>query len=186
MPTPAVDTLHFVNVPCREQMPHFERTYETAGPDLAVIAINAGFNESLDDVRTYRDKLAITMPIVLADARLDAALVAARAPPGDSAANIAASLMNPADISRYKVGTRALGKLPPHCARPPTRHDRSLAHLWPSARLQCQRQSHAGVAAAPLDQQQWLAIGRLKAAAPASEEITERIPEFRTLSASFS
>jgi thiol-disulfide isomerase/thioredoxin len=104
LPTPAVDTLHFVNVPCREQMPHFERTYETAGPDLAVVAINAGFNDSLDDVRTYRDKLAITMPIVLADARLDAALVAARAPPGDSAANIAASLMNPADISRYKVG----------------------------------------------------------------------------------
>jgi peroxiredoxin len=123
-------------VPCREQMPHFERTYETAGPDLAVIAINAGFNDSIDDIRAYRDKLAITMPIVLddgrvgaafnlrvtpqhivigrdgriqyvghlADARLDAALVAARAPPGDSAPNIAARLMNPADISRYKVG----------------------------------------------------------------------------------
>jgi thiol-disulfide isomerase/thioredoxin len=27
-------------VPCREQMPHFERTYETAGTDLAVIAVN--------------------------------------------------------------------------------------------------------------------------------------------------
>ena len=25
-------------VPCREQMPHFEHIYETAGPDLAVIA----------------------------------------------------------------------------------------------------------------------------------------------------
>ena len=123
-------------VPCREQMPHFERTYETAGPDLAVIAINAGFNDSIDDIRTYRDKLSITMPIVLddgqlgaafnlrvtpqhivigrdgriqyvghlADARLDAALVAARAPLSDSAPNIAARLMNPADISRYKVG----------------------------------------------------------------------------------
>src|SRR5262249_55281594 len=29
-------------VPCREQMPHFERTYERAGKGLAVIAINAG------------------------------------------------------------------------------------------------------------------------------------------------
>src|SRR4030088_900015 len=38
--------------PCREQMPHFERTYESAGSDLAVIAVNAGFNDSIDDVRT--------------------------------------------------------------------------------------------------------------------------------------
>ncbi len=37
-------------VPCRQQMPHFEHTYETAGPDLAVIAINAGFNDSLEEV----------------------------------------------------------------------------------------------------------------------------------------
>src|ERR1700757_1276101 len=34
-------------VPCREQMPHFERTFESAGPDLAIIAINAGFNDTL-------------------------------------------------------------------------------------------------------------------------------------------
>ena len=38
-------------VPCREQMPHFERTFESAGPDLAVLAINAGFNDTLADVR---------------------------------------------------------------------------------------------------------------------------------------
>jgi thiol-disulfide isomerase/thioredoxin len=98
--------------PCREQMPHFEHTYETAGPDLAVIAINAGFNDSVEEIRKYRRALGITMPIVLdngqltaafnlrvtpqhivigrdgriqyvghlADARLDAALVAARQP----------------------------------------------------------------------------------------------------------
>jgi thiol-disulfide isomerase/thioredoxin len=60
-------------VPCREQMPHFERTYEAAGPDLAVIAINSGFNDSTDDVRAYRVKLGITMPIVVDDGQLAAA-----------------------------------------------------------------------------------------------------------------
>jgi thiol-disulfide isomerase/thioredoxin len=57
-------------VPCREQMPHFERTYEAAGPDLAVIAINAGFNDSLADVQTYRTRMGIKMPIVIDDGKL--------------------------------------------------------------------------------------------------------------------
>jgi peroxiredoxin len=61
-------------VPCREQMPHFERTYESAGSDLAVIAINAGFNDSIDDVRAYRKKLGIRMPIVIDDGALGEAL----------------------------------------------------------------------------------------------------------------
>lgn len=57
-------------VPCREQMPHFEQTFESAGPDLAVIAINAGFNDSLADVQAYRSKLGIKMPIVIDDGKL--------------------------------------------------------------------------------------------------------------------
>jgi len=57
-------------VPCREQMPHFERTFESAGPDLAVIAINAGFNDTLADVQAYRAKLGIKMPFVIDDGRL--------------------------------------------------------------------------------------------------------------------
>jgi peroxiredoxin len=60
-------------VPCREQMPHFEHTFETAGPDLAVIAIDVGFNDSLEDIQAYRKKLGIKMPIVVDDGRLDAA-----------------------------------------------------------------------------------------------------------------
>ncbi len=60
-------------VPCREQMPHFEHVYETAGPDLAVIAIDTGFNDSLQDVETYQGKLGITMPIVLDDGQSGAA-----------------------------------------------------------------------------------------------------------------
>ncbi len=57
-------------VPCREQMPHFEHTFESAGPDLAVIAINAGFNDSLSDVQEYRKRLGIRMPIVIDDGKL--------------------------------------------------------------------------------------------------------------------
>jgi peroxiredoxin len=98
-------------VPCREQMPHLERTFEQAGPDLAVIAIDVGFDDTLQDVRNYRREMGLHMPIVfdgdgslgaafhlrvtpqhvvigrdgriryighMADARLDAALLAAR------------------------------------------------------------------------------------------------------------
>src|ERR1700719_52351 len=61
-------------VPCREQMPHFERTYETAGTDLAVIAVNTGFNDPIADVREYRRKMGLTMPIVVDDGRFAAAL----------------------------------------------------------------------------------------------------------------
>jgi peroxiredoxin len=61
-------------VPCREQMPHFERTYETAGTDLAVIAVNTGFNDPIGDVRDYRRKMGLTMPIVVDDGRFAAAL----------------------------------------------------------------------------------------------------------------
>ncbi len=121
-------------VPCREQMPHFEHTYETAGPDLAVIAINAGFDDSLEEIRRYRRALGITMPIVLddgrlaaafklrvtpqhivigrdgriqyvghlADARLDAAIVAARQPgPAGSGGSHAPP---PAEIRHLNVG----------------------------------------------------------------------------------
>src|ERR1700723_2121951 len=60
-------------VPCRQQMPHFQHAFETAGPDMAVIAVNTGFNDSLDAVRTYRQRLGITMPIVIDDGSLAAA-----------------------------------------------------------------------------------------------------------------
>jgi thiol-disulfide isomerase/thioredoxin len=59
--------------PCREQMPHFEHVYQSAGTDLAVIAINVGFNDSLDEVQKYRRKLGLTMPIVFDDGSLGSA-----------------------------------------------------------------------------------------------------------------
>ncbi len=124
-------------VPCREQMPHFERSYEAAGPDLAVIAIDTGFNDSLEEVLQYRERLQIKMPIVLddgaagaafnlrvtpqhvvigrdgrilyvghlADARLDAALLAARTSPADAPSLAgAASHGLPPVLIRYHAG----------------------------------------------------------------------------------
>ena len=60
-------------VPCREQMPHFEHVYETRGSDLEVIAVNVGFDDSIDAVERYRRTVGITMPIVFDDGRLDSA-----------------------------------------------------------------------------------------------------------------
>lgn len=51
-------------VPCREQMPHFERTFEQAGSDLAVIAVDVGFEDSVEQVRKYRREVGLKMPIV--------------------------------------------------------------------------------------------------------------------------
>jgi peroxiredoxin len=118
-------------------MPHFEHTFETAGPDLAVIAIDIGpAGDSIAAVRSYREKLGIKMPIVfddgqvaaafnlrvtpqhivigrdariqfvghLADARLDTALVAARAPPAPGAPVAAARAKAPRVLPHYGVG----------------------------------------------------------------------------------
>lgn len=60
-------------VPCRQQMPHFEHAYETAGPDLAVVAIDTGFNDSVGEVQKVRKQLGLTMPIVVDDGQAGAA-----------------------------------------------------------------------------------------------------------------
>ena len=57
-------------VPCREQMPHLERTFENAGPDTVVIAVNTNFNETPEGVAAFRKKFGLKMPIVMDDGRL--------------------------------------------------------------------------------------------------------------------
>lgn len=57
-------------VPCREQMPHFERAHEQAGPDMAVIAVDVGFDDSVKAVRELRKQLGLGMPIVFDDGSL--------------------------------------------------------------------------------------------------------------------
>jgi peroxiredoxin len=60
-------------VPCMQQMPHFEHTYETAGPGLAVIAVNIGIDDKLDDVRRVVREKGLGMPVLVDDGRLAAA-----------------------------------------------------------------------------------------------------------------
>jgi peroxiredoxin len=50
--------------PCRAQMPHFERVQQAAGDDLAVVAINLGFDDTPEQVRSFRDEFGRTRPIV--------------------------------------------------------------------------------------------------------------------------
>jgi thiol-disulfide isomerase/thioredoxin len=57
-------------VPCRQQMPHFEDAYETAGEDLVVLGIDTGFNDSLPEVRAVIAEAGLNMPIVIDDGRL--------------------------------------------------------------------------------------------------------------------
>ena len=59
--------------PCMKQMPHFEQAYETAGPDLAVVGVNVGFNDSLPDVRAVIVEKGLEMPTVIDDGQLAAA-----------------------------------------------------------------------------------------------------------------
>ena len=60
-------------VPCMRQMPHFEHAYETAGPGLAVIALNVGIDDSLENVRKVIQEKHLKMPVVIDDGRLAAA-----------------------------------------------------------------------------------------------------------------
>lgn len=57
-------------VPCRQQMPHLKQVYEHAGPDLAVIAVDVGFDDTVEDVRRYRTEMGLKMPMVVDDGSL--------------------------------------------------------------------------------------------------------------------
>jgi thiol-disulfide isomerase/thioredoxin len=57
-------------VPCREQMPGFERIYRQYGKRIDVVAVNVGFNETEDGIRAYRAQHGLTMPIALDDGSL--------------------------------------------------------------------------------------------------------------------
>jgi len=52
-------------VPCRQQMPGFEKTYRELGDKVEVIAINIGLSDDEASVRKFRQKYGMTMPIVM-------------------------------------------------------------------------------------------------------------------------
>lgn len=60
--------------PCREQMPHFEKISQKYADKMAVIAVNTGINDDIEDVQAYLKTIALTMPVVRDDGTLAAAL----------------------------------------------------------------------------------------------------------------
>ncbi|SDF30888.1 Thiol-disulfide isomerase or thioredoxin [Massilia sp. PDC64] len=56
--------------PCLQQMPGFERIYQQYGKRIDVIAVNVGFSDTEADVRAYRARHGLTMPIALDDGSL--------------------------------------------------------------------------------------------------------------------
>lgn len=61
-------------IPCRAQMPGFERTFETLGDRIQVISVNAGLDDDVASVRAFRETFGLKMPMVIDDGRLAAAL----------------------------------------------------------------------------------------------------------------
>lgn len=61
-------------VPCREQMPAFEKAFEQYGDKIAVVAVNAGYSDTEADVKDYRAQHGLKMPIVIDDGKLAASL----------------------------------------------------------------------------------------------------------------
>lgn len=59
-------------VPCRQQMPAFQKIQETMGDRMQLIAIDIGLNDDEASIRAFREKYGLTMPIVLDDGRLGA------------------------------------------------------------------------------------------------------------------
>jgi thiol-disulfide isomerase/thioredoxin len=61
-------------VPCRQQMPGYERDYEELGDRVSFVAVNTGFNETEAAVQDYRRRMGLHMPIVMDDGTLASAL----------------------------------------------------------------------------------------------------------------
>lgn len=61
-------------VPCRQQMPGFEKTQQELGDKIQIIAVNTGFSDDREAVLAYRKEHGLTMPIVIDDGSLAAEL----------------------------------------------------------------------------------------------------------------
>ncbi|MGO1626656.1 MAG: TlpA family protein disulfide reductase [Halomonadaceae bacterium] len=61
-------------VPCRQQMPGFQKFQEEHGDDIQVIAVNTGYADTAEAARAYREEMGLTMPITVDDGALAKAL----------------------------------------------------------------------------------------------------------------
>ncbi len=59
-------------IPCRVQMPGFEKIYETYGDRIEVIAVNAGVGDDAAKVRAFAKKATMRMPSAIDDGALGA------------------------------------------------------------------------------------------------------------------
>ena len=50
---------------CRKEMPHFKAAYEAYGSDIAFFSVNAGFNDTLPDVRAFNREYDLRLPTVI-------------------------------------------------------------------------------------------------------------------------
>lgn len=50
---------------CRKEMPHFRDAYERYGSDIAFLSVNAGFNDTIPEVRAFNDEYGLQMPSVI-------------------------------------------------------------------------------------------------------------------------
>ncbi|MFP2771050.1 TlpA family protein disulfide reductase [Oceanisphaera sp. KMM 10153] len=61
-------------IPCRQQMPGFEKTQQALGDEIQIVAVNTGFSDDRDAVFAYRKEHDLSMPIVIDDGSLAAKL----------------------------------------------------------------------------------------------------------------
>jgi thiol-disulfide isomerase/thioredoxin len=57
-------------IPCRAQMPKFEKLYETYGDRMQIVAIDAGVGDDIEKVRTFVKTANIHMPVAIDDGSL--------------------------------------------------------------------------------------------------------------------
>ena len=61
-------------VPCRQQMPGFQKFQEEHGDEIQVIAVNTGYADTAEAAQAYREEMGLTMPITVDDGTLAEAL----------------------------------------------------------------------------------------------------------------
>jgi thiol-disulfide isomerase/thioredoxin len=52
-------------VPCREQMPHLERTWREFGDDMEIVSVNIWVNETESAIAATREEFGLTVPIAI-------------------------------------------------------------------------------------------------------------------------
>ncbi len=57
-------------IPCRQQMPAFQKLYEALGDKMQFVALDIGLSDDLPSIRSFREKYDIKMPIVVDDGHL--------------------------------------------------------------------------------------------------------------------